>query len=105
MITLPRVEVYDEGQAGYRLVLDELDYPLGKPKVCPGLGGWKERTDGIPGWWTRVKGEQPLLAQAGSRQFVTSDDGCALLKIDMDDMGRIVYVEEYDPEKHFPEYY
>ena len=102
MITLPRVEVYDDGAAGYRLVLDELDYPLGKPKACPGIGGWKDRTDGIPGWWTRVIGEQPLISRAGWTQFTSTRDRSALLKMELDGDGNIVSVEEYDPLEHFP---
>ena len=91
-VFLPRVEVFDEGSYGYRLQLDELDYEL-VPRVCPGLGGWK-RSPG--GWWTRVKGVQPLLDEALRRQ---RGEDSALVSMVLDNGGRILEVRDYDPRE------
>ena len=89
-VFLPRVEVFDERARGYRLVLDELDYEL-VPRVCPGLGGWKRSARG---WWTRVKGAQPLLDEALRRQ---RGEEPALVSMVLDNGGRILEVRDYDP--------
>jgi len=55
----------------------EIQVTGGKPKGCPGQGGWKSRG---AAWWTRVKG--PVAREIDN--VAHRNDGFAVITIDGD---------------------